>query len=62
MASSCSDRDYKDAISKLRSLHIGYRADGALDLATKGSDVAALISPNSFNPRETAVRWIKDKL
>jgi hypothetical protein len=62
MASSCSDRDYQDAISKLRSLHIGYRADGALDLATKGSDVAALISPNSFNPRETAVRWIKDKL
>lgn len=62
MASKCSDRDYQDAISKLRILHIGYRADGALDLVTKGSDVAALLSSKSFNPRETAVRWIKDKL
>ena len=62
MASACSDRDYQDAIAKLRGLHIGYRADGALDLATQGSDVVASISPNSFNPRETAVRWIKDKL
>lgn len=62
MASACSDRDYKDAIAKLRGLHIGYRADGALDLATRGSEVVASISPNSFNPRETAVRWIKNNL
>jgi hypothetical protein len=62
MASSCSDRDYRDAISKLRGLRIGYRADGALDLAVKGSDVVASISPKSFNPRETALRWIKDNL
>jgi hypothetical protein len=62
LASSCSDRDYKAAISKLRRLHIGYRADGALDLASKGSDVIASISPKSFNPRETTQRWIKDNL
>lgn len=62
MASACADRDYQVAIAKLRGLHVGYRADGALDLATKGSDVAASISPDSFNPRETAVRWIKNNL
>ena len=62
MASSCSDRDYQGAIAKLRVLHIGHRADGPLDLATRGPDVAASISPKSFNPRETAVRWIKDHL
>jgi hypothetical protein len=62
LASSCADRDFKDAISKLQRLHIGYRADGALELAIKGSDVAASISPNSFNPRETARHWIKDNL
>jgi hypothetical protein len=62
LASSCSDRDYKDAISKLRRLRIGYRADGALDLVSKGSEIGASISPKSFNPRETARRWIKDNL
>ncbi len=62
MASKCVDRDYKVAIGKLRALRISYRADGALDLAVKGSDVAASISPSSFNPRETAIRWIKDNL
>jgi hypothetical protein len=62
LASSCADRDYKTAISRLRRLHIGYRADGALELVSKGSDVAVSMSPNSFNPRETARRWIKDNL
>jgi hypothetical protein len=62
MASSCPDRDYKDAIGKLRTLHIGYRADGTLDLTIKGPDVAASISPTTFNPRELARRWIKDNL
>jgi len=62
LASSCSDRAYQEAIGKLRTLHVGYRADGALDLATKGPDLAAAMSPTSFNPRETAQRWIKDNL
>ena len=62
MASACSDRDYKNAISKLRTLHIGYRPEGALELTSKGADVVVSISPTSFNPRETAVRWIKDNL
>jgi hypothetical protein len=62
MATACSDRDYQKAISKLRGLHVGYRADGPLELAVRGPDVAASISPTSFNPRETAVRWIKDNL
>jgi hypothetical protein len=43
-------------------LHIGYRADGALDLTLKGSELAAAISPKSFNPRETTRHWIKDNL
>jgi len=62
LASSCSDRDYKSAIGKLGRLRVGYRADGALDLASKGSEIAASMSPKSFNPRETTRRWIKDNL
>jgi hypothetical protein len=62
MASACSDRDYKAAIGKLRRLHLGYRADGALELSSKGADVVVSMSPKSFNPRETTKRWIKDNL
>lgn len=62
IASACSDRDYKAAISKLHALRVGYRAEGALDLAHAASDLAARVSPRCFNPREVARRWIKDNL
>jgi hypothetical protein len=62
MAAACADRDFREAIARIRSLRVGYRADGALQLAARGTDVAAVLSPTSFNPRETARRWIKDNL
>jgi len=62
MASSCTDRDFKLAIGKLKRLQVHYLADGALDLASKGSDVVVSMSPKSFNPRETMKHWIKDNL
>jgi hypothetical protein len=60
--SVCSDRDFKAAISKLHALHVGYRAEGALDLAHAASDLNARVSPRSFNPREVARRWLKENL
>lgn len=62
LASACSDHDFQDAIAKLRRLHIGFQADGKLELTGKSPDISASFSPNSFNPREITKRWIKENL
>jgi hypothetical protein len=62
LAGACSDRDYKTAIGKLRVLRVGYRADGPLELAQKGTTIDARVSGKSFNPREVARRWLKENL
>jgi hypothetical protein len=59
---SCDDADYRKAIGKLTKLHVAYRADGALELAISGTTLTATVSPTSFDPRESARKWLHDNL
>jgi hypothetical protein len=58
----CGDADYRAAIGKLQKLHVGYRGEGALELAITGSTLSATVSATSFDPREVARTWLHDNL
>jgi hypothetical protein len=58
----CADADYRAAIGKLQKLHVGYRGEGALELAVTGSTLSATVSATSFDPREVARTWLHDNL
>ncbi len=60
---TCADKDYAAAVQATHELHVDYQASGgALRLEKTGDVVAAHLSDTSWNPRETAAIWLKDKL
>ena len=59
----CGDKDYAAAVRGVRELRVDYQADaGALRLERTGAALAVRLSDASFNPRETAQRWLTDHL
>jgi hypothetical protein len=59
----CGDKDYAAAVRGVRELRVDYQADaGALRLERTGATLAVRLSDTSFNPRETAQRWLTDHL
>jgi hypothetical protein len=59
----CGDKDYAAAIRAVRELRVDYQADaGALRLERTGAALAVRLGDASFNPRETAQRWLTDHL
>lgn len=59
----CADKDYAAAVRAVRELRVDYQADGgALRLERAGAALAVRLSDTSFNPRETARRWLTDEL
>jgi hypothetical protein len=60
---ACGDKDYAAAVRAVRELRVDYQADaGALRLERTGAVLAVRLSDTSFNPRETAQRWLTDHL
>jgi len=59
----CGDKDYAAAVRGVHELRVDYQADaGALRLERTGATLAVRFSDTSFNPRETAQRWLTDHL
>jgi hypothetical protein len=59
----CGDKDYAAAVRGVRELRVDYQADaGALRLERTGATLTVRLSDTSFNPRETAQRWLTDHL
>jgi hypothetical protein len=59
----CADHDYAAAVRKVSELRVDYQADaGALRLERTGTTLTVRLSDTSFNPRETAQRWLTDHL
>jgi hypothetical protein len=60
---ACTDKDYRAAVARVTALSVGFQADGgALQLSHSGTTLAVVLSDTSFNPRESAALWLKDKL
>jgi hypothetical protein len=60
---ACADKDYAEAVRKLRELRVDYQADGgALRLERTGAALSVRFSDTSYNPRETARTWLTDHL
>jgi hypothetical protein len=60
---ACGDKDYASSVRGVRELRVDYQADaGALRLERTGATLVVRLSDTSFNPRETAQRWMTDHL
>jgi hypothetical protein len=58
----CGDADYKAAVAHLKSIRVGFRTKGPVELGQRGTTLSVTLSPTSFNPREVAHAWLSEHL
>jgi hypothetical protein len=63
LESLCDDKDYRAAVQALTAVRVELRADATgLELKTGGAVLTAAFSDTSYNPRESARRWLENHL
>lgn len=58
----CGDGDYKAAVAHLKTIRVGFRTNGPLEVTQRGAALSVTLSPTSFNPHEVAQAWLREHL